>query len=154
MEGGNQGPISGQSFFQANLEMAEQAVALAKPLLQMVHRVDAHRLQRTVQEHRAVKARGVVTDLGDDVGVAQHHQGRVRLRAGGEAARMAFVSALAEEDLDVLTEARGPGAVTVWFTHASAAIPSITAPSTGAPPASAPWPPTPGAGPSATSASA
>ena len=34
----------------------------------------------------------------------------------GEEARMAYVSALARADRDVLIEARGPGAVTVWFT--------------------------------------
>ncbi len=34
----------------------------------------------------------------------------------GEAARTAFVSTLTEEDLDILVQARGPGAITVWFT--------------------------------------
>ena len=33
-----------------------------------------------------------------------------------EAARDAFVSALAAQNQEILVEARGPGAVTVWFT--------------------------------------
>jgi hypothetical protein len=58
-------------------QVPEQTVALAEALLQMGHGLDAHGLQRAVEEHRAVEARGVVAHLGDDVGVAEHGQRRI-----------------------------------------------------------------------------
>jgi hypothetical protein len=68
--------------------MPEQPVALTEALLQIVHVVDAHGLQRSVQEHGAVEARGVMADLGDDVGVAKQRQRRDGVSGAREAARM------------------------------------------------------------------
>ena len=51
--------------------------------------VDAHRFQRGIEEHRAVKTRCVVAHFGHDIGVAQHHHGSIGFRAGGEAAGVA-----------------------------------------------------------------
>ena len=70
-------------------EVAEQAVLLAEAGHHVIQGADAHLLQGGVQEHGAVETRRVVAHLGDDVGVAQHHQGGVGLGAGGEAAGVA-----------------------------------------------------------------
>ncbi len=56
---------------------------------QIGHRPDAHLFERSVEEHRAIEARSMVTHLRHDIGVTQHHQRGVGFRAAGEAARMA-----------------------------------------------------------------
>ena len=70
-------------------EMAEQTVLFAKTLHHVLHTADAHFFQRRIEEHRGVETGCMVTDFGDDIGVAEHHQRRVRLGAGGETARVA-----------------------------------------------------------------
>jgi hypothetical protein len=70
-------------------EVAEQAVPLAEAVAHVLNGADAHFLQGAVQEHGRVETGGVMAHLGDDVGVAQHDQGRIGLGAGSEAAGMA-----------------------------------------------------------------
>jgi hypothetical protein len=69
--------------------MPQKAAALAKARLQVLHVVDVHGLQGAVQEHGAVEAGGMVAHLGDDVGVAEHHQGGIGVRRAGESPRVA-----------------------------------------------------------------
>ena len=69
-------------------QMAEQSMLLAEAVAHLLHAVDAHGLKRGVEEHGAVVAGRVMADLGDDIGVAEHHQCRVGIGAGGKAARM------------------------------------------------------------------
>ena len=84
-----QGARGGEQAGDGAGEVAEQAVLLAEAGHHVVQGADAHLLQGGVEEHGAVEARRVVAHLGDDVGVAQHHQGGVGLGAGGEAAGVA-----------------------------------------------------------------
>ena len=46
-------------------------------------------LERTVQEHGAVEPGRMMPDLGDDVGVAEHHQRGIGIGTTGESARVA-----------------------------------------------------------------
>ena len=84
-----QGAGGGEDAGNGPGQVAEQPLALAEALAHLGYRVDAHGLQGRIQEHGAVEAGGVVAHLGDDVGVAEHDQGRMGLGAGGEPARVA-----------------------------------------------------------------
>jgi hypothetical protein len=61
-------------------------MGFAETFTQLADRGNAHRFQGTVEEHIAVKAGGVVADFGDDVFVAQHHQGGDGIGDAGKSA--------------------------------------------------------------------
>ena len=80
-----QGAGGGQDAGDGPGQVAEEPIALTEALAHLGHGVDAHGLKGRVQEHGAIEPGCVVAHLGDDIGVAEHDQGRMGLGAGGEA---------------------------------------------------------------------